>query len=114
MTGFLMLALLDVSHNSARYGALFLIIPAIVSGISLTLANVTDNCCGDIKKVIFSPLQETRVLSVTWGHADMVLSQACAVGLYQAFGSTMGIITGTVTFISPGYIEENLIRGVFI
>lgn len=51
LTGLLMLALLDVSHNTARYGALFLIIPAITSGVTLTIANVSDYCCGDIKKV---------------------------------------------------------------
>jgi hypothetical protein len=60
-----MLCLLDVSQNSARYGALFLIIPSIVSGVTLTIANVSDNCCGDIKKVTLSgvPLQMDPVLN---------------------------------------------------
>lgn len=49
--GYLMLALLDESHRNARYGALFLIHPGVLSAITVALGNVTDNCCGDIKKV---------------------------------------------------------------
>jgi hypothetical protein len=46
-----MLAILDESHSTARYGALFLIHPAILAAVTLTIGNVSDNCCGDIKKV---------------------------------------------------------------
>jgi hypothetical protein len=67
--GYLLLAVLDEKHNNARYGALFLIHPAALSAVVLVIGNVTDNCCGDIKK-------------------------GCAAGLYQCFGATMGVATG--------------------
>ncbi|ODV92480.1 hypothetical protein CANCADRAFT_22840 [Tortispora caseinolytica NRRL Y-17796] len=69
--GYLMLALIPVENQSARYGALFLVIPAILSGVVLALGNIQDNCCGDLKK-------------------------SCAVGLYQCAGSAMGIATGYI------------------
>lgn len=68
-TGDIMLALVPAEHNNVRYGATFLVISGILSGVTLTLGNITSNACGDIKKAI-------------------------ATGLYQSFGSTMGIATG--------------------
>ncbi|PSN60608.1 major facilitator superfamily transporter [Corynespora cassiicola Philippines] len=68
-TGDLMLALLPASYNHARYAATFLVITGILSGVVLSLGNITSNCCGDAKKAI-------------------------ANGLLQACGSTMGIATG--------------------
>jgi hypothetical protein len=73
--GYLLLAVLDETHNNARYGALFLIHPAALSAVVLVIGNVTDNCCGDIKK-------------------------GCAAGLYQCFGATMGVATGKSGIIS--------------
>ncbi|KIX02468.1 uncharacterized protein Z518_08409 [Rhinocladiella mackenziei CBS 650.93] len=67
--GDLMLVLVPAEYNNVRYGATFLIITGILSSVTLTLGNITSNCCGDIKKGI-------------------------ATGLYQSFGSTMGIATG--------------------
>ncbi|KFA46223.1 hypothetical protein S40293_07165 [Stachybotrys chartarum IBT 40293] len=67
--GDLMLAVLPVSANSARYGACFLVVTGILSGVTLSLGNINHNCCGDIKKGI-------------------------ANGLLQSLGSTMGIATG--------------------
>ena len=64
-----MLCLIPADNNHARYGATFLIVTGILSGITLSVGNITSNCCGDIKKAI-------------------------AVGLFQAFGSTMGVATG--------------------
>ncbi|ODV92479.1 hypothetical protein CANCADRAFT_22840 [Tortispora caseinolytica NRRL Y-17796] len=80
--GYLMLALIPVENQSARYGALFLVIPAILSGVVLTLGNIQDNCCGDLKK-------------------------SCAVGLYQCAGSAMGIATGYIlpTADAPKYLR---------
>ncbi|ANB13078.1 Tna1p [Sugiyamaella lignohabitans] len=69
LVGYLMLAVIDVENTSARYGALFLIIPGLVSGVVLSIGNITDNCCGDLKKAI-------------------------ATGLFQAMGSFMGIASG--------------------
>lgn len=68
-TGYLMLLFVPQSNTTARYGALFLIIPGIVSGVVMSIGNITDNCCGDLKKGI-------------------------ANGLLQACGSLMGIAVG--------------------
>ncbi|KAF6802646.1 MFS transporter [Colletotrichum sojae] len=68
-TGDLLLAVLPPSAAHARYGATFLILSGILSGVTLSVGNITSNCCGDIKKGIAS-------------------------GLFQSFGSTMGIATG--------------------
>ncbi|GKT62572.1 MFS general substrate transporter [Colletotrichum tofieldiae] len=68
-TGDLLLAILPHTAASARYGATFLITSGILSGVTLSVGNITSNCCGDIKKGI-------------------------ATGLFQSFGSTMGIATG--------------------
>ncbi|KAK7455393.1 major facilitator superfamily transporter [Colletotrichum acutatum] len=67
--GDLLLAMLPHTAASARYGATFLILSGILSGVTLSVGNITSNCCGDIKKGI-------------------------ATGLFQSFGSTMGIATG--------------------
>ncbi|KXH25408.1 major facilitator superfamily transporter [Colletotrichum nymphaeae SA-01] len=67
--GDLLLAVLPHTAASARYGATFLILSGILSGVTLSVGNITSNCCGDIKKGI-------------------------ATGLFQSFGSTMGIATG--------------------
>ncbi len=67
--GNLMLVLVPAHHNNVRYGATFLTISGILSGVTLSVGNITGNCCGDIKKAI-------------------------ATGLFQAFGSTMGVATG--------------------
>ncbi|KAK1992751.1 major facilitator superfamily transporter [Colletotrichum falcatum] len=67
--GDLLLALLPHTAAAARYGATFLITSGILSGVTLAVGNITGNCCGDIKKGIAS-------------------------GLFQSFGSTMGIATG--------------------
>ncbi|KAL0937416.1 MFS transporter [Colletotrichum truncatum] len=68
-TGDLLLAVLPHTAANARYGATFLILSGILSGVTLSVGNITSNCCGDIKKGIAS-------------------------GLFQSFGSTMGIATG--------------------
>ena len=69
-TGDLMLALVPAKHSNVRYGATFLTISGILSGVTLSVGNITGNCCGgDVKKAI-------------------------AAGLFQAFGSTMGVATG--------------------
>ncbi|GKT42573.1 major facilitator-type transporter hxnP [Colletotrichum spaethianum] len=68
-TGDLLLAVLPHTAARARYGATFLITSGILSGVTLSVGNITSNCCGDIKKGI-------------------------ATGLFQSFGSTMGIATG--------------------
>jgi hypothetical protein len=49
--GYLMLCICDSSQNSVRYGSLFLIIPATLAGVTLSIGNISDNVCGDIKKV---------------------------------------------------------------
>ncbi|OHE99778.1 major facilitator superfamily transporter [Colletotrichum orchidophilum] len=67
--GDLLLAVLPPTAAGARYGATFLILSGILSGVTLSIGNITSNCCGDIKKGI-------------------------ATGLFQAFGSIMGIATG--------------------
>ncbi|KAK4938531.1 hypothetical protein LTR10_021063 [Elasticomyces elasticus] len=67
--GDLMLVLVPASHNNVRYGATFLTITGILSGVTLSVGNITGNSCGDIKKGV-------------------------ATGLFQAFGSTMGVATG--------------------
>ncbi|TDZ21365.1 MFS transporter prlL [Colletotrichum orbiculare MAFF 240422] len=67
--GDLLLAVLPHTAANARYGAVFLITSGILSGVTLSVGNITSNCCGDIKKGI-------------------------ATGLFQSFGSTMGIATG--------------------
>ncbi|TEA15037.1 MFS transporter prlL [Colletotrichum sidae] len=67
--GDLLLAVLPHTAANARYGAIFLITSGILSGVTLSVGNITSNCCGDIKKGI-------------------------ATGLFQSFGSTMGIATG--------------------
>ncbi|OQV07919.1 hypothetical protein CLAIMM_12273 [Cladophialophora immunda] len=67
--GDLLLVLLPARYNHARYGATFLTLTGILSGVTLSVGNITGNCCGDIKKAI-------------------------ATGLFQAFGSTMGVATG--------------------
>lgn len=48
--GDLMLVLLPPEYNHARYGALFLTLTGILSGVTLTVGNITGNACGDIKK----------------------------------------------------------------
>ena len=48
--GDLMLVLLPSEYNHARYGALFLTLSGILSGVTLTVGNITGNACGDIKK----------------------------------------------------------------
>ncbi|KAK2018414.1 major facilitator superfamily transporter [Colletotrichum eremochloae] len=67
--GDLLLAILPHTAAAARYGATFLVTSGILSGVTLSVGNITGNCCGDIKKGIAS-------------------------GLFQSFGSTMGIATG--------------------
>lgn len=67
--GDLMLGVLPASASNARYGACFLVLTGILSGVLLSLGNINHNCCGDIKKGL-------------------------ANGLLQALGSTMGIATG--------------------
>jgi sugar phosphate permease len=78
--GFLMLAVLPHTSEKARYGALFLVLTGILSGVTMSVGNITSNCCGDIKKGI-------------------------ATGLFQACGSTMGIATGYLfpATDDPGY-----------
>lgn len=78
--GDLVLAGLPHTANKARYGATFLVLTGILSGVTLSVGNITGNCCGDIKKGI-------------------------ATGLFQACGSTMGVATGYLFTASddPGY-----------
>lgn len=67
--GDLMLVLLPIENGGGRYAGLFLVLTGILAGVTLSLGNITGNCCGDIKKGI-------------------------ATGLFQAFGSTMGVASG--------------------
>lgn len=67
--GLLMLVVVATERTNVRYGATFLVLTGILSGVTLSVGNITSNCCGDIKK-------------------------AMATGLFQAFGSTMGVATG--------------------
>ncbi|KAK2025192.1 major facilitator superfamily transporter [Colletotrichum zoysiae] len=78
--GDLLLAILPHTAVAARYGATFLITTGILAGVTLNVGNITSNCCGDIKKAIAS-------------------------GLFQSFGSTMGIATGYLFPLtdSPAY-----------
>lgn len=81
--GDLMLGVLPPSASSARYGACFLVVTGILSGVVLSLGNISHNCCGDIKKGI-------------------------ANGLLQALGSTMGIATG---YLFPATDDPSYSKG---
>lgn len=67
--GDLMLGVLPPTASGARYAACFLVLSGILSGVLLSLGNISHNCCGDIKKGL-------------------------ANGLLQGFGSLVGIATG--------------------
>lgn len=82
-TGHLILALVPTENHSVRYGATFLVTTGILSGVTLSLGNITSNCCGDIKKAV-------------------------ATGLYQSFGSTMGIATG---YLFPSTDSPHFTKG---
>lgn len=68
-TGDLILVLLPIENGGGRYAGFFLVLTGILAGVTLSVGNITGNCCGDIKKGI-------------------------ATGLFQAFGSTMGVASG--------------------
>ena len=46
--GDLMLVLLPIENTGGRYAGLFLVLTGILAGVTLTLGNITGNCCGDI------------------------------------------------------------------
>lgn len=114
-----MLALVPVENYHVRYGATFLVTTGILSGVTLSLGNITSNCCGDIKKAVatglvsspanlsrskdpFVGLSETlsRLACISritvLGHHSYGYSDRCLLtsSQYQSFGSTMGIATG--------------------
>lgn len=74
--GYLMLAGLHVSYRNVRYGALFLIHPAVLARVTLSLSNITDNhreqtrgtvsstCCRRVRFTISKRRGEASVLAV--------------------------------------------------
>ena len=62
--GDLLLAVLPHTADSARYGAIFLVLSGILSGITLSVGNITHNCCETSRSA--SPLGCSKHSGARW------------------------------------------------